>query len=115
MPLPLTVSCFDKIQIGLPFWYRLTLVVPDKGPLNGCVCVCVCVTVAFGVHRLSDADFRAALCVPSFPLEVPTPNAAKWSGGARKLSQAPATGPGGARPPDVFWYILGIKLHPFDC
>jgi len=39
MPLPLTVSCFSKIQIGLPFWYRLTQVVPEKGPLNGCVCV----------------------------------------------------------------------------
>jgi len=26
----------------LPFWYRLTQVVPDKGPLNGCVCVCMC-------------------------------------------------------------------------
>jgi len=58
MPLPLTVSCFSKIQIGftflvpaypgcpgkeavkwlcvvLPFWYRLTRVVPGKGPLNG--------------------------------------------------------------------------------
>jgi len=35
MPLPLTVSCFSKIQIGLPFWYRLTRVVLDKGPLNG--------------------------------------------------------------------------------
>ena len=35
MPLPLTVSCFSKIQIG----YRLTRVVPDKGPLNRCVCV----------------------------------------------------------------------------
>ena len=22
--------------------YRLTRVVPEKGPLNGCVCVCVC-------------------------------------------------------------------------
>ena len=41
MPLPLTVSCFSKIQIGLPFWYRLTRVVPDKDPLNVCVCVCV--------------------------------------------------------------------------
>jgi len=41
MPLPLTVSCFSKIQIGLPSWYQLTLVVPDIGPLNGCVCVCV--------------------------------------------------------------------------
>jgi len=38
MPLPLTVSCFSKIQI-LPFWYRLTRVVLDKGPLNVCVCV----------------------------------------------------------------------------
>ena len=37
MPLPLTVSCFSKMQIGLPFWYRLTRVVPDKGRLNGCV------------------------------------------------------------------------------
>ena len=43
MPLPLAVSCSSKIQIGfLPFWYRLTRVVPDEGSLNGCVCVCVC-------------------------------------------------------------------------
>jgi len=26
----------------LPFWYRLTRVVPEKGPLNGCACVCLC-------------------------------------------------------------------------
>ena len=54
MPLPLTVSCFSKIQIGfLPFWYRLTWIVPEKGPLNGCVrvrararaCVRACVRV----------------------------------------------------------------------
>ena len=45
MPLLLTVSCFSKIQIGLPFWYRLTRVVPEKGPLNICVCLCVCVCV----------------------------------------------------------------------
>jgi len=43
MPLPHTVSCYSKIQIVLPFWYWLTRVVPEKGPLNGCVCVCVCV------------------------------------------------------------------------
>ena len=41
MPLPLTFCCFSKIQIGLPFWYRLTLVVLDKRPLNACVCVSV--------------------------------------------------------------------------
>ena len=43
MPLLLIVSCFSKIQIGFTFlvhkWYRLTWVVLDKGPLNGCVCL----------------------------------------------------------------------------
>ena len=28
-----------KYRLVLPFWYRLTWVVPEKGPLNGCVCV----------------------------------------------------------------------------
>ena len=28
-----------KSRLVLPFWYQLTPVVPDKGPLNGCVCV----------------------------------------------------------------------------
>ena len=39
MPLSLTVSCFSKILIGFTFLvgYRLTWVVPEKGPLNGCV------------------------------------------------------------------------------
>ena len=41
MPLLLTVSCFSRIQIGFPFWYRLTQVVPDIGSLNGYVCVSV--------------------------------------------------------------------------
>ena len=30
-----------KSRLVLPFWYRLTQVVLDKGPLNGCVCVTV--------------------------------------------------------------------------
>ena len=34
-----------KSRLVLPFWYRLTRVVPDKWPFNGCVCVCVCVWV----------------------------------------------------------------------
>ena len=33
MPLPLTVSCFSKIQIGFTF------LVPEKGPLNECLSV----------------------------------------------------------------------------
>ena len=30
-------------RLVLPFRYRPTRVVLEKGPLNGCVCVCVCV------------------------------------------------------------------------
>ena len=30
-----------KSRLVLPFWYRLTRVVPEKRLLNGCVCVCV--------------------------------------------------------------------------
>jgi len=53
MPLPLTVSCFSKIQISLPFWYRLTRVVPEKGPLNGCVCVCD-LSAGFSLEQFGD-------------------------------------------------------------
>jgi len=41
MPLPLTVSCFKKIQIGVTFLVPAHLGSPGKGPLNGCVCVCI--------------------------------------------------------------------------
>jgi len=41
MPLPLTVSCFSKIKIGVTFLVPADLVSPGKGPLNVCVCVCV--------------------------------------------------------------------------
>ena len=37
MPLPLTVSCFTRIQIGLTFLVPAHLGSPQKGPLNGCV------------------------------------------------------------------------------
>jgi len=37
MPLPLTVSCFSKIQIGFTFLVPAHPVVPEKGPLNVCV------------------------------------------------------------------------------
>jgi len=39
MPLPLTVSCFNKIQIGFTFLVPANLGSPEKGPLNVCVCV----------------------------------------------------------------------------
>ena len=58
-PLLFTVSCFSKIQIGLPFWYRLTRVDPEKGPLNVCVCVRVhaCVracVIMYVVYAVAD-------------------------------------------------------------
>jgi len=40
MPLPLTVSCFSKIQIGFTFLVPAYPGSPGKAPLNGCVCVC---------------------------------------------------------------------------
>ena len=39
MPLPLTVSCFSKIQIGFTFLVPADPGSPGNGPLNGCVCV----------------------------------------------------------------------------
>jgi len=45
MPLPLTVSCFSKIEIGFTFLVLAHLGSPGKGPLNGCVCVCVVPTI----------------------------------------------------------------------
>ena len=37
-----------RSRLVLPFWYWLTRVVPDRGPLNVCVCVYVCVMRYFG-------------------------------------------------------------------
>jgi len=42
MPLPLTVSCFSKIQIGLTFLIPAHPGSPGKGAVKQ-VCVCVCV------------------------------------------------------------------------
>ena len=41
LALPLTVSCFSKIQIGFTFLVPAHLGSPGKGPLNVCLCVCV--------------------------------------------------------------------------
>ena len=57
MPLPLTVSCFSKIQIGFTFLVRAHLGSPGKEPLNGCVCVlyhCLqCFDVGWAAGRAS--------------------------------------------------------------
>ena len=46
MPLPLTVSCFSKIQTGVTFLVPAHLGNPGKRAVKrACVCVCVCVCV----------------------------------------------------------------------
>jgi len=50
MTLPLTVSCFSKIQIGFTFLVLANPGSPDKGPLNRCVCVC---HISISHHTLS--------------------------------------------------------------
>ena len=49
-----------KSRLVLPFWYRLTRVVPDKGLLNGCVCVCVhiCCLSAVSSRNLTWRDVQ---------------------------------------------------------
>jgi len=41
--MPLSLASV-KSRLVLPFWYQLTHVVADKGPLNGYVCVWLCHT-----------------------------------------------------------------------
>ena len=57
-----------KSRLVLPFWYRLTGVVPDKGPLHGCVCVCLW---AIGCGWLMCSD-----CLPVFWCKV---SSARWA------------------------------------
>ena len=69
MPLPLTVSCFSEVQIGLTFLVPAhlmgTWVVPEKGPLaGGCVCVCWTRTE---LNSCSEHAFSDGSCVRDAP------------------------------------------------
>ena len=58
MPLPLTVSCFSKVQIGFTFLVPAHPGSPGKSAFKQvvcvCVCVCVCVTCSFQAYRSLD-------------------------------------------------------------
>ena len=54
MSLPI-ISCFIKIQNGLPFWCQLTQVVLEKRPLNGC--------------NISNSSNINTLCTEPYPLQ----------------------------------------------
>ena len=63
MPLNLLSLASVKftLVLVLPFWYRLTRVVPDKGPLNGCA------RVVFALSKAMDApdedEYRRMLTI----------------------------------------------------
>jgi len=59
MPLPLTVSCFSKIQIGFTFLVLAHLGSPGKGPLNECACVSAYIVAE---HRLV-TDVAWSVCL----------------------------------------------------
>ena len=68
MPLPLTVSCFSKIQIGFTFLVpAFPGIVPDKGPLNGCVCVSCC--LQSGLTSLHVVSFMGYLSICLYLLQ----------------------------------------------
>ena len=64
MPLPLTVSCSSKIQIGFTVLVPADLGSPGKGPLNVCVCVCACVCVRVSRSALSSQSLGLELMRP---------------------------------------------------
>jgi len=60
MPCMATLSLAPvKSRLVLPFWYRLSWVFPEKGPLNVCVCVCVCVCACVRARARVRACVRA--------------------------------------------------------
>ena len=85
MPLPLSGSCFSKIQIGFTFLVPARLGCPGKGHesdmclcVNGPLCVCVCLYVSvyvsvlffFAAAHLSTVVFSALLNVLFIHLSV---------------------------------------------
>ena len=64
MPLPLTVSCFSKIQIVFTILVPALPCSPGKGPLNCCVCVSATYLCFTGVRlRRSSNSVDPALLV----------------------------------------------------
>jgi len=59
MPLPLTVSCFSKIQIDFTFLVPANLGSPGQRAVKR-VCLCVCVHIRIQVGRLLDNPVPSA-------------------------------------------------------
>ena len=86
MPLPLTVSCFSKIQIGFTFLVPAHPGSPGKGSLNGCVCVCVCVCVR--VCARMDKKKPLTRNTGKFRRRTPASGGGRWGGRRRRETRA---------------------------
>ena len=76
-----------KSRLVLPFWYRLTWVVPEKGPLNGCVCVCVCVAMALITSwTVKSATLTSNCCAASCWLNSKSVSGTGWFSTSAKCS-----------------------------
>jgi len=63
MPLPLTVSCFSKVQIGFTFLVPAHPGSPGQRTVKRvCVCVCVCACVRVCVCVCACARVRVCVC-----------------------------------------------------
>ena len=70
MPLPLTVSCFSKIQIGFTFLVLADPCSPGKSAVKR-VCVCVCVVQKlFDFLSIADLQLIFSLLCDSLNLVV---------------------------------------------
>jgi len=91
MPLPLTVSCSSKIQIGFTFLVPAHPGSPGQGAVKRvCMCVCVCV---YNGHLSASSDVRVASST-SAGCETPG-SVVDIRGGQGQGAAAAAAGAGG--------------------
>jgi len=61
MPLPVTISCFSKIQIGFTFLVPANPGSPGQRAIKQvCVCVCVCVFLLCGISWMAGERWKAS-------------------------------------------------------
>ena len=69
MPLPRTVSCFSKIQIGFTFLVPAHLGSPGKGPLNWCVYCCMYLLLC--AYQINNNNNKSVCFVHVFKMQKP--------------------------------------------
>jgi len=56
-----SLSCSSKSRLVLPFWYQLTQVVPDKGPLNR-LCCCYLAENRLRLFTVNKSFINSSVC-----------------------------------------------------